>query len=88
MPADIEPSPMTAMTDESSPRRSRATAKPRAALIEVAAWAAEELFEWLDAPVTRLASTDTPVGYSPPLEDYILPQQAHVEEAVRKLAAY
>ncbi len=55
---------------------------------EVAAWAAEELFEWLDAPVTRLASTDTPVGYSPPLEDYILPQQAHVEEAVRKLAAY
>ncbi|HZL84166.1 MAG TPA: dehydrogenase E1 component subunit alpha/beta [Candidatus Krumholzibacteria bacterium] len=55
---------------------------------EVAAWAAEELFEWLDAPVTRLASTDTPVGYSPPLEDFILPQQAHVEEAVRKLAAY
>ncbi len=55
---------------------------------EVAAWAAEELFEWLDAPVTRLASTDTPVGYSPPLEDFILPQQADVEEAVRKLAAY
>jgi 2-oxoisovalerate dehydrogenase E1 component len=55
---------------------------------EVAAWAAEELFEWLDAPVTRLASTDTPVGYSPPLEDFILPQQAHVEEAVRKLARY
>ena len=55
---------------------------------EVAAWAAEELFEWLDAPVTRLASTDTPVGYSPPLEDFILPQQAHFEEAVRKLAAY
>src|SRR5262245_17864570 len=43
---------------------------------EVAAWAAAELFEWLDAPVARVAGTDTPVGYSPPLEDCILPQEA------------
>ena len=55
---------------------------------EVAAWAADELFEWLDAPVRRLAALDTPVGYSPGLEDEILPQQADVEAAIRTLHAY
>jgi 2-oxoisovalerate dehydrogenase E1 component len=55
---------------------------------EIAAWAAEELFEWLDAPVVRVAGADTPVGYSPPLEDFILPQQAHLEAAIRELHSY
>ena len=55
---------------------------------EVAAWAASELFEWLDAPVRRIAGTDTPVGYSPPLEDCILPQEADLERAMRELHAY
>ncbi len=55
---------------------------------EVAAWAAQELFEWLDAPVQRLAGADTPVGYSPPLEEFILPQTAHVEEAILALHEY
>jgi 2-oxoisovalerate dehydrogenase E1 component len=55
---------------------------------EVAAWAADELFEWLDAPVRRLAALDTPVGYSPVLEDAILPQQSDVEAAARELHAY
>ena len=55
---------------------------------EVAAWAAESLFEWLDAPVARLAALDTPVGYSPGLEDEILPQQADLEAALRELHAY
>ncbi len=55
---------------------------------EIAATIAEEAFEWLDAPVLRLASIDTPVPYSPPLEDYYLPQTKDVLEAVRKLAAY
>jgi len=55
---------------------------------EVAAWAADELFEWLDAPVKRLAALDTPVGYSPVLEDEILPQQADLEAAARELHAY
>ena len=41
-----------------------------------------------DAPVVRLASIDTPVPYSPPLEDYYLPQVNDVVEAARKLAAY
>jgi 2-oxoisovalerate dehydrogenase E1 component beta subunit len=55
---------------------------------EIAATVAEEAFEWLDAPVLRLASIDTPVPYSPPLEDYYLPQTKDVVGAARKLAAY
>ena len=55
---------------------------------EIAATIAEEAFEWLDAPVVRLASIDTPVPYSPPLEDYYLPQTKDVVDAARKLAAY
>jgi 2-oxoisovalerate dehydrogenase E1 component beta subunit len=55
---------------------------------EIAAIIAEEAFEWLDAPVIRLASIDTPVPYSPPLEDYFLPQVSDIVDAARKLAAY
>ncbi|HEX8652191.1 MAG TPA: alpha-ketoacid dehydrogenase subunit beta [Pyrinomonadaceae bacterium] len=55
---------------------------------EIAATIAEEAFEWLDAPVVRVASIDTPVPYSPPLEEYYMPQVADVLEAARKLAAY
>jgi 2-oxoisovalerate dehydrogenase E1 component beta subunit len=55
---------------------------------EIAATIAEEAFEWLDAPVVRVASIDTPVPYSPPLEEYYLPQVKDVLEAARKLAAY
>ena len=55
---------------------------------EIAAIIAEEAFEWLDAPVVRVASIDTPVPYSPSLEDYYLPQVSDVVDAARKLAAY
>jgi 2-oxoisovalerate dehydrogenase E1 component beta subunit len=55
---------------------------------EIAALIGEEAFEWLDAPVVRLASIDTPVPYSPPLEDYYLPQTKDVVDAARKLAAF
>jgi pyruvate/2-oxoglutarate/acetoin dehydrogenase E1 component len=55
---------------------------------EIAATISEEAFEWLDAPVVRVASIDTPVPYSPPLEEYYLPQVADVLSAARKLAAY
>jgi 2-oxoisovalerate dehydrogenase E1 component beta subunit len=55
---------------------------------EIAATIAEEAFEWLDAPVVRVASIDTPVPYSPPLEEYYMPQLADVLAAARKLAAY
>src|SRR6266481_5916096 len=55
---------------------------------EIAAIISQEAFEWLDAPVARVASIDTPVPYSPPLEDYYLPQVKDVLDAARKLAAY
>jgi pyruvate/2-oxoglutarate/acetoin dehydrogenase E1 component len=55
---------------------------------EIAAMIGEEAFEWLDAPVVRVASIDTPVPYSPPLEDYYLPQVKDVVDAVRRVAAY
>jgi 2-oxoisovalerate dehydrogenase E1 component beta subunit len=55
---------------------------------EISAIISQEAFEWLDAPVVRVASLDTPVPYSPPLEDYYLPQVKDVVDAARKLAAY
>ncbi len=55
---------------------------------EVAARIAGDLFEHLDGPVTRLASRDTHNAFAMPLEEYILPNQEKITEAVRKLAAY
>ena len=55
---------------------------------EISAIISQEAFEWLDAPVVRVASIDTPVPYSPPMEDYYLPQVKDVLDAARKLAAY
>src|SRR5207247_2494235 len=54
---------------------------------EIAARVADEAFSWLDAPVKRLASTDTFVGYAPTLEDYILPQVEDLAQAMRELHA-
>jgi 2-oxoisovalerate dehydrogenase E1 component len=55
---------------------------------EISARIADELFEWLDAPVRRLAATDTFVGYAPALEEAILPQVGDIAEAVLELAGY
>jgi len=48
----------------------------------------EDAFEYLDAPITRVTSIDTPVPYSPPLEEFFSPQVDDVVKAARKLAAY
>jgi len=48
----------------------------------------EEAFEWLDAPVRVIGALDTPVPYSPPLEDAFLPSEALIADAVRALVAY
>ena len=48
----------------------------------------EEAFEWLDAPVRILGALDTPVPYSPPLEEYFLPSEDDVERVARELVAY
>jgi pyruvate/2-oxoglutarate/acetoin dehydrogenase E1 component len=55
---------------------------------EVAALIAEEAFEHLDAPVTRLTAPDVPIPFSPPLEQRVLPQLDDLEEACRELLAY
>jgi 2-oxoisovalerate dehydrogenase E1 component beta subunit len=48
----------------------------------------EEAFEWLDAPVRVLAALDTPVPYSPPLEEFFLPSENQVEATARLLVRY
>jgi 2-oxoisovalerate dehydrogenase E1 component len=55
---------------------------------EIAARIASETFEWLDAPVRRLAATDTFVAYAPQLEDVILPQVDGLKAAMVDLAGY
>jgi pyruvate/2-oxoglutarate/acetoin dehydrogenase E1 component len=55
---------------------------------EVVARIAEKAFEYLDGPIVRIAPPDTPVPYSPPLEEAFLPQTSGIVAAARKLAAY
>jgi 2-oxoisovalerate dehydrogenase E1 component len=55
---------------------------------EIAARISEELFDWLDAPVRRVAAEDTWVAYHPVLERAILPQTEDVLAAVQELAGY
>jgi 2-oxoisovalerate dehydrogenase E1 component len=55
---------------------------------EIAAAIADECFPWLDAPVKRVASTDTFVGYAPQLEDAILPQVDDFVRAYREVMAF
>ena len=55
---------------------------------EIAARIADELFDQLDAPVRRVAATDTFVAYQPKLEDEILPQTEDIVRAVRALTDY
>ncbi len=55
---------------------------------EIAARIADDCFPWLDAPVKRVAATDTFVGYAPNLEDFILPQVEDLATAMRELHAF
>ncbi len=55
---------------------------------EVIAAVNEDAFEWLDAPARRVAALDTPVPYSPPLEDHHLPQVEDLVAAARWLLNY
>ncbi len=55
---------------------------------EIAARIADDCFAWLDAPVKRVASMDTFVGYAPSLEDEILPQVADFVKAYEEVAGY
>jgi 2-oxoisovalerate dehydrogenase E1 component len=55
---------------------------------EIAAAIADECFAWLDAPVKRIASTDTFVGYAPRLEDAILPQVDDFRQAYTEIVKF
>jgi 2-oxoisovalerate dehydrogenase E1 component len=55
---------------------------------EVAAFVADECFEHLDAPVWRLAASDTQCAYEPTLENAILPQVADITRDIAGLLAY
>jgi 2-oxoisovalerate dehydrogenase E1 component beta subunit len=55
---------------------------------EITAKINELCFEWLDAPVRRVAAHDVPLPYAPALEDFVLPQTGDIVRAARWLAAY
>ncbi len=55
---------------------------------ELAAILAQDLFEYLDGPITRVAAPDAPFPYAPPLEAAYLPDAEKIVSAARKLAAY
>ena len=55
---------------------------------EITAQISERCFEWLDAPIRRVAAHDVPLPYAPPLEDFVLPQTSDIVRASRWLAAY
>jgi 2-oxoisovalerate dehydrogenase E1 component beta subunit len=55
---------------------------------EITARINELAFEWLDAPVRRVAAHDVPLPYAPQLEDFVLPQVSDVMAAARWVAKY
>jgi 2-oxoisovalerate dehydrogenase E1 component len=55
---------------------------------EIAARIADEAFPWLDAPVKRVAATDTFVAYAPEVEDVILPQVQTLRTAMEEIARF
>lgn len=52
---------------------------------EIAALVAEECMDFLDAPIRRVAAIDTPVPFSPPLEQVYLPNEAKIVTAVKSI---
>ena len=55
---------------------------------EIAAWAGDELFASLDAPVRRVGALDTHVPYEPLLEQTVLPQAEDIASAAAALVSY
>lgn len=51
----------------------------------MAALVADRGFDFLDAPIKRVAAPDTPVPFSPPLEAFFLPNEARLIEAVMEI---
>jgi pyruvate/2-oxoglutarate/acetoin dehydrogenase E1 component len=59
--------------------------KTGATTAEVAAIIQEEAFDWLDAPIKRVNAPDTPVPFSPPLEQYFIPDNKRIAQAIREI---
>lgn len=55
---------------------------------EVASIISEEMFDYLDGPIIRITAPDTPVPYSPPMEEFYIPKVSDVIKAAERLAAY
>lgn len=55
---------------------------------ELSALIAQNCFEFLDAPIMRIAALNTPVPYSPPLEDAMLPNKKKIQDGLEQLAQY
>ena len=55
---------------------------------ELAAIISEEAFEYLDGPIMRITSPDTPVPFSPPLEEFFLPKTSDIVRVARQLVSY
>ncbi len=49
---------------------------------EIAARVGRDCFDYLDAPVERVCAKDTPIPFSPPMEEYVVPQEADLEDAL------
>jgi pyruvate dehydrogenase E1 component beta subunit len=52
---------------------------------EIAAIIAEEAIDYLDAPIKRVAEPDTPIPFSPPLEQYVIPDEKAIIKAVKEI---
>ena len=52
---------------------------------EIAARIGEELFDYLDAPVTRIGAKDVPMPFSPAMESFVMPQVDDIVQGVKKV---
>jgi pyruvate dehydrogenase E1 component beta subunit len=52
---------------------------------EIAAVVAEEALDYLDAPIKRVAEPDTPIPFSPPLEQFVIPDEKSIVKAVKEI---
>jgi pyruvate dehydrogenase E1 component beta subunit len=59
--------------------------KTGATTAEIAAIVQEEAFDWLDAPIKRVNAPDVPVPFSPPLEQFFIPNHNRIASAIREI---
>ena len=52
---------------------------------EISAMVSKNCFDYLDAPIERVCATDTPIPFSPPMEDFVVPQEGDLEKAVAEI---